>query len=157
MKIVSGGQTGVDRAALDAAMQAGIECGGWCPEGRRAEDGIIDSRYPLTELAGAGYTERTRQNVMDSDGTLIINFGHLSGGTEQTLIFCIEAHKPYLLIDAEKITPERTAVKACEFIKCFSINTLNIAGPRSSSTPHAYQYTLQTVTALLNKAFPVNY
>ena len=82
--IVSGGQTGVDRAALDAALAMGVEAGGWCPEGRTAEDGIIPDRYPVIGLPGAGYPERTRQNVIDSDGTLIIYFGFPAGGTELT-------------------------------------------------------------------------
>jgi len=78
-KIVSGGQTGADRAALDAALEAGIPCGGWCPHDRAAEDGPIDARYPLTPAAGAGYRQRTRMNVCDSDGTVIFSFGALSG------------------------------------------------------------------------------
>ncbi|MHC4448286.1 MAG: YpsA SLOG family protein, partial [Planctomycetota bacterium] len=71
-KIVSGGQTGVDRAALDVAMELGVPCGGWCPQGRLAEDGEIDARYPLTETSRAHAAQRTEWNVRDSDGTLII-------------------------------------------------------------------------------------
>ena len=67
LRVVCGGQTGVDRGALDAALDLGIPCGGWCPQGRQAEDGIIPARYPLTELSGAGYDRRTRKNVEDSD------------------------------------------------------------------------------------------
>ena len=81
IKIVSGGQTGVDRAALDAALQSDTECGGWCPEGRQAEDGKISLHYPAMELQGADYLKRTQQNVIDSDGTVIIYFNALSGGT----------------------------------------------------------------------------
>lgn len=88
-KIVSGGQTGVDCVALDAALEIGTECGGWCPENRSAEDGEIPSRYPVTEIKNAGYKERTLQNVIDSDGTVIIYFDTLFGGTEQTLLFCL--------------------------------------------------------------------
>lgn len=73
LKIVSGGQTGVDRAALDVALELGLPCGGWCPKGRKAEDGVIHSRYPLKETPSEEYNERTTWNVRDSDGTLIVS------------------------------------------------------------------------------------
>jgi hypothetical protein len=82
VRIVSGGQSGVDRAALDAALALGVNAGGWCPEGRLAEDGVIPDIYPLKELPMAGYRQRTKKNVIDSDGTLIIYFGFPTGGTE---------------------------------------------------------------------------
>ena len=100
IKIVSGAQTGVDRAALDAALECAVALGGWCPAGRLAEDGVIPSRYPVEELPRAGYRQRTKRNVVDSDGTVIIYFGYPSGGTEQTLVFCIKEKQPYVLIDA---------------------------------------------------------
>jgi len=87
-RIVSGGQTGVDRGALDAALEAGFPCGGWAPAGRIAEDGPIAARYPVVELAGAGYEERTLKNVLDSDGTAILYFKELEGGTRQTMVNC---------------------------------------------------------------------
>jgi len=80
-KIVSSGQTGVDRGALDAALAAGFACGGWCPGDRRAEDGVIPQKYPMTVLPGGSYRQRTLQNVIDSDGTAILVYGSLSGGT----------------------------------------------------------------------------
>ena len=89
MKIISGGQTGVDRGALDAAVETGIECGGTCPAGRIAEDGIIPEKYPLTELDSTVYSDRTRKNVIDSDATLIVHFGQLAGGTAFTRQCCI--------------------------------------------------------------------
>jgi predicted Rossmann-fold nucleotide-binding protein len=95
MKIVSGGQTGVDRAALDAAMESGVEAGGWCPEGRKADDGVIPDKYPVKELPKAGYRQRTRRNVIDSDGTAIFYFGDPTGRTEQTILFCFKERKPY--------------------------------------------------------------
>ncbi len=143
MKIISGGQTGVDRAGLDAALESGIECGGWCPEGREAEDGVIPDKYPIKVLPGAGYQQRTKQNVLDSDGTIIIYFGSPTDGTELTITFCINEHKPYVLIDAEEISIEHAIQKILEFIK--HKNIINIAGPRASGEPEAYDYAFQVM------------
>jgi len=115
IKIVSGGQTGVDRAALDAALKTGTKCGGWCPIGRKAEDGVIPDHYPLSELEDASYRKRTKQNVIDSDGTVIIYFDTLSGGTEKTLLFCLQQKMPYLLIDATELSPTRAAERIQKF------------------------------------------
>jgi hypothetical protein len=150
IKIVSGGQTGVDRAALDAALEFGLECGGWCPEGRQAEDGTIPPHYPVVELVGAGYKERTLQNVIDSDGTVIIYFETPSGGTEKTLLFCLNQKKPYLLVDATELSPERTAVRIQKFVTGNSIRIPNIAGPRASGEPLAYDYTLKAMNCFLS-------
>ncbi len=149
MKIVSGGQTGVDRAALDAAMESGVETGGWCPKGRIAEDGIIPAKYPVQELARAGYKVRTKQNVVDSDGTVIIYFGTLSGGTEQTLLFCIREKKPYVLIDGEEFKIESAVKKIKGFVDHNSISVLNAAGPRASKEPRAYGYTKEVLLRFL--------
>jgi len=149
LKIISGAQTGVDRAALDAALDNGVETGGWCPEGRLAEDGVIPERYPVQVLPGAGYPERTRQNVLDSDGTVIIYFGYPSGGTGQTILRCIEAKKPYLLIDGEELSVERAAARIGEFLDRFGISALNAAGPRASGEPRAYPYAKQMFMRLL--------
>ena len=146
LKIVSGGQTGVDRGALDAAIQCNIPCGGWCPEGRKAEDGVIPDIYPVVELPGGGYPERTLKNVLDSDGTVIIYFGTTSGGTELTLDYCRDNNKPCLLIDASNISPKTAAQQITEFIKTLPGETLNCAGPRHSNNKKGYEYTLQTVT-----------
>lgn len=148
IKIVSGGQTGVDRGALDGAMEAGLLVGGWCPKGRKAEDGIIDARYHLTEHDSASYIDRTRQNVIDSDATLIVYFGELSGGTLMTLEFCKEFDKAYLLIDAN-ISSVNFAVKELKhFIKSFNIKKLNVAGPRASKSPNAYKYAKSLILKL---------
>jgi hypothetical protein len=149
MKIVSGGQTGVDRAALDAAMESDAEAGGWCPEGRLAEDGTIPEKYPVKELHASGYRERTKRNVVDSDGTAVVYFGYPSGGTEQTIVFCIEEQKPYVLIDADELSVNRATRKIKLFIKAHSMSVLNVAGPRAGGEPRAYGYAKQLVLNML--------
>jgi hypothetical protein len=151
LKIISGAQTGADRAALDAAIALGIETGGWCPRGRMAEDGVISDYYPVTELAKGGYSERTLQNVIDSDGTLIIYFGYLSGGTEQTLGFCIAQTKPYLLIDGEELSIQRASDRLVRFLKDKVISVLNVAGPRASGEPRVYDYAKGVIERALNE------
>ncbi len=115
-KIISGGQTGVDRGALDAALELSFPCGGWCPAGRKAEDGAIPDRYPLEELPSADYVKRTRQNVTDSDGTIVISFGELTGGTLKTVRFCERLKKPVLVVDALRTNAEDVAVQAADFV-----------------------------------------
>jgi hypothetical protein len=150
VKIISGGQTGVDRAALDAALRHGIESGGWCPTGRLDEFGRIPDRYAVKELEDSGSTERTLQNVKDSDGTVIIYTGKLSGGTEQTLHFCIEQRRPHELIDASNVSTEKAAQSVADFICENNIDILNIAGPRQSEWPEGYGYVAQVLDIFLN-------
>jgi hypothetical protein len=120
LKVISGGQTGVDRGALDAALAFEVECSGWCPAGRLAEDGTIPTRYPVMELANAGYAERTVRNVADSDGTLVISKGEPVGGTRETVDRCIEMGKPYLIIDCASMSLEETIEAATDFVKSLS-------------------------------------
>jgi hypothetical protein len=138
LKIISGGQTGVDRAALDVALRHGIECGGWCPVGRLDELGKIPDHYPIQELQGSGFTERTLQNVKDSDGTVVVYCDHLRGGTAQTVSFCLELKRPHELIDASKISTEGAAKLIGDFVRKNKIGTLNVAGPRQSEWPEGY-------------------
>jgi hypothetical protein len=147
--IVSGGQTGVDRGALDAALQAGVTCGGWCPEDCMAEDGVIDARYGLVPLPQGGYAERTRRNVLDSDATLILYFGELEGGTALTAACCEKQGRPLLLIDALALDPEQAAVMARDFMARHAVLCLNVAGPRASKIPAAHGYASDTVSRLL--------
>lgn len=129
-KIISGGQTGVDRAALDVALERGIDCGGWCPQGRRAEDGRIDDRYPLRETPWDGYPQRTEWNVRDSDGTLILTRGQPDRGTALTVRLAQQRKKPYLLVD---LTAGADTAMVQEWAASHRIETLNVAGPRESS------------------------
>ncbi len=99
LKVVSGGQTGVDRAALDAALGLGLPCGGWRPQGRRAEDGRIPDRYPLTETPGKDYPTRTRRNVRDSDFTLVLTVGEPTGGTLLTVQAAKRQGRPCVVVD----------------------------------------------------------
>jgi len=149
LKIVSGGQTGVDRAALDVALKHGIECGGWCPTGRLDEFGRIPDRYPVQELEHGGFRERTSQNVRDADGTAIIYFEMLRGGSEQTVQFCVEQKRPHKLIDAGKISAQHAADLIAEFVREQEIGTLNVAGPRQSEWADGYDYTLRAMDIFL--------
>jgi hypothetical protein len=151
LKIISGGQTGVDRGALDAAVDLGVECGGWCPMGRLAEDGTIPERYPVVELANAGYAERTAQNVADSDGTLIISNGEPVGGTRETVERCVENDKPCLVIDYKEMPTVDAAEKALKFLQRHHIRRLNVAGPRATQWPQGQETACQIVSAILRR------
>ena len=147
-KIISGGQTGADRAALDAGLEFDFPIGGSCPVGRMAEDGPISHVYTLTEIGG-GYRQRTKKNVVDSGGTAIFYESYLRGGTEATVVFCIRQSKPYKLIDIELIEPARAAELLREFVQEFNVCVLNVAGPRSSNCPAIYNYVKQAVGLVL--------
>ena len=151
-KIVSGGQTGVDRGALDAALATGFPCGGWCPEGRLAEDGTITDRYPVVVLPGAGYEERTLRNVLDSDGTVILYSGTLEGGTRLTTEHCVRHERPHVPVDAAALSPEQAAAEIAAFVDRERISVLNVAGPRASKWPGAHDYAFATTVKLLQSA-----
>lgn len=149
LKIISGGQTGVDRAALDVALRHRIECGGWCPAGRLDEFGKIPDHYPIQELPGAGFTERTLQNVRDSDGTVAVYCDHLRGGTAQTVYFCRELKRPHELIDASRLSAEGAAKLIGDFVRKNKIDILNVAGPRQSEWPEGYAYASRALDIFL--------
>ncbi len=136
LKIISGGQTGVDRAALDAAMAAGISVGGWCTKGRRAEDGAITDCYPLTETPSRVYRQRTEWNVRDADGTLVLYWGELQNGTLLTVNLARDKYRrPLLLVNLLEPIEPRLIV---DWVNQNDIKTLNIAGPRESSRMGIY-------------------
>ena len=149
MKIVSGGQTGVDRAALDVALKHGIECGGWCPDHRLDEFGRIPEYYPLQEVERGGFNERTSRNVRDSDATVIIYIDHLQGGADRTLWRCIKHRKPHLLIDAAKVSPQEAANSIIDFMRTHTIDILNVAGPRQSEWAEGYDYAVRALNRFL--------
>lgn len=132
--IVSGGQTGADRAALDAALELGLPCSGWCPRGRRAEDGPIDPGYPLRETDSPAYKVRTRRNVEDSDGTLILARGPLAGGTRLTRDIAGALGRPCLVLDPWRDDPGVLG----PWLRAEGVATLNVAGPRASTDPEIY-------------------
>jgi hypothetical protein len=132
MRIISGGQTGVDRGALDAAIELGIPHGGWCPRGRLAEDGRIPDRYELRQCDSAEYPARTERNVLDSDATLILCRGRPCGGTELTRRLARQHRRPCLVVDLDAVAD---AAEVCRWMKEQRIETLNVAGPRESQSP----------------------
>jgi hypothetical protein len=132
LKIVSGGQTGVDRGALKAAIRLGIPHGGWCPRGRLAEDGKIPARYRLREAETADYAARTEKNVLDSDATLILCRGSLSGGTLLTYRLAERHRRPCKVID---LNEPLDAEDLRKWLEDNGVATLNVAGPRESQNP----------------------
>lgn len=148
ISIVSGGQTGADRAALDAALSIGVPCGGWCPKGRKSEDGKVPDKYPLKEHPSSNYLGRTEANIRDSDGTLILNTVFpLTGGTKKTEDLACGLMKPVLVVDPLDWS---NVNKVLLWIDLFSISTLNIAGPRESKSPGIHATSLGFLKAVLN-------
>ncbi len=148
-KVVSGGQTGVDRAALDAAIEARVGCGGWCPRGRRAEDGIIPEHYPLKQTPGSNYLERTRRNVEDSNGTLIVAPGQPVGGTLATLCHARRIGRPVMVVDPTNPIGEARLDGILEWLVAHQIRVLNVAGPRESGSPGIYDNARDLIARLL--------
>ncbi len=146
MVIVSGGQTGVDRAALDAARQVGLECAGWCPHGRWAEDGPLSPCYPLVETPETNPAQRTAWNVRDSDATLILLADELSGGTRLTLECAVHWRKPCALVMLQ--LPEAADI-ILDWLEQWQPARLNIAGPRESECPGIYARSHRLLTHVL--------
>lgn len=149
-KIIAGGQTGVDRAGLDAALALGITCGGWCPKGRRAEDGVVPAQYPLDETPSADYGQRTLRNIALADGTLILaqDETDLYGGTKLTLDGVKRAEKPYYLVILSQ--PYQQGMFAF-WRDNQKIATLNIAGPRESKQPGIHHRAFEFLVRVLRE------
>jgi len=149
-KLISGAQTGADRAALDVALELGIPCGGWVPKGRLAEDGTIPARYPnLTETSGSAVEIRTEWNIRDSDATLILSHGQLDGGSLYTQIKAEKLGKPWLHIDFLETGPEQAPAIARSWLNRIQPKVLNIAGPRATKDPGIYDATVRFLRKVL--------
>jgi Circularly permutated YpsA SLOG family len=145
--VISGGQTGVDRSALDVALELGVPVGGWCPKGRKAEDGSLAARYPLTETPSKQYRQRTEWNVRDSDGTLVLTRGAPAEGTAYTIEVARKVGKPCLVVDLNE-EPSESAVQA--WAEEHKVRVLNVAGPRESKCPGIYAQAAQFLRAILS-------
>ncbi len=144
LKIISGGQTGVDMAALDAALKVGFPIGGWCPKGRLSEAGTIPLAYSLKETPSPDASQRTEWNVRDSDATLIISpFPVVSNGTAYTLKMIEKHNKPFVVLNCDQLLPASNLVTCLsQWVNDLGINVLNIAGPRESKVPGIYRNAL---------------
>ncbi|MDZ7582019.1 MAG: putative molybdenum carrier protein [Deltaproteobacteria bacterium] len=147
-KIISGGQTGADRAALDVAINLHVPHGGWVPKGRKAEDGRVPERYQLKEMATESYPARTEANVADSDGTLIITHGELKGGSRLTAEYALKHQKPHLHINLDVLRGDDVLYAIVNWTAENHIAVLNVAGSRASEDPNLYD----TVFEVLNNA-----
>jgi hypothetical protein len=149
---LKGGQASAPvNRALDVALELGIPCGGWCPRGRKAEDGPIPDRYPLTETPSDGYAQRTKWNIRDADGTLILTWGKPTGGTLLALKTCRSAGKPHPVIDLTNEDKLAEAIHAARAWIAANLpgGVLNLAGPRASKHPGIYDRAREFFRALL--------
>lgn len=128
----------MDRAALDTAIDLNIPHGGWVPKGRKAEDGRIPVKYSLTELGKASYPERTEKNILESDGTLIVSQGPLTGGSLLTLGLSRKHGKPCLHLDLLEMSQAGASEKTRDWLEENRVEVLNVAGPRASNDPEIY-------------------
>ncbi len=150
-RIISGGQTGVDRAALDAAIRRGIPHGGWCPRGRLAEDGPIPDEYLLRQTRTSRYSRRTEKNVLDSDATLILCRGEPCGSTLFTKQMAQRHGKPFVVVDLNAVdveTPTEALARIRSWLADQTVGVLNVAGPRESQSPGIYEQSLKLLTQL---------
>jgi hypothetical protein len=148
-KIISGGQTGADRAALDFAIDNDIPYGGWLPKGRKTEDGMLPEKYHLQEMPTGDYSKRTEQNVFDSDGTVIVSHGFLTGGSALTRDFAKRHKKDWIHIDLKELSLKEAAERLSSWLTENEINVLNVAGPKAGKDPKIYEATLRLLEETL--------
>ena len=147
-KIISGAQTGADRAGIDAAIESGVDYGGWVPKGRKAEDGIVPEKYTkLQEMTRGGYPKRTEQNVLNSDGTVIFGYGKLTTGSALTLKLAKQHKKPFLHIDLDIVKDHVPIIK--DWIVEWDIKVLNVAGRKASKAPEIYDVVKDIIKQVL--------
>lgn len=151
LRVFSGGQTGVDRAALDVAIELGLPHGGWCPRGRRADDGPLHPRYRLLETEGDGYRQRTRRNVADSDATLVLNEGPVTGGTALTVQFAVRLSKPHLVLQLDETEDWAGSVRQrfAAWLVEHRVGVLNVAGPGERKRPGIHGRACEALRRLL--------
>lgn len=150
-KIISGGQTGADRAALDFAIKHTIPHGGWLPKGRKTEDGQLPEHYRLQEMPTPDYSKRTEKNVLDGDGTVIVSHGFLTGGSALTVEFAKQHKKPWIHLDFKELSISDAASRLLSWIERNNINILNVAGARARKDPKIYDATME----LLERTFSI--
>jgi len=147
-KIISGGQTGADQGALDAAIKLGIPYDGWIPKGRRTENGPLPNKYQLQEMPTAHYPKRTKKNIMESDGTLIISHGPLTGGSALAKEYADGLERPCLHIDLDTVSIFKTALTVVNWIQNNDIKILNVTGPRASKDPKIHDATMDLLKSV---------
>ena len=148
MKIISGGQTGADRAALDYAIEFNILYGGWVPKGRKTEDGTLPDKYKLQEMPTSDYSKRTEKNIHTADGTLIVSHGRLTGGSALTQFISEKRDKPFIHVDFNRMSIDEASEAVRIWLEKNQIETLNVAGPRASKDPAIYEATRRLLDAV---------
>jgi Circularly permutated YpsA SLOG family/Domain of unknown function (DUF6794) len=149
-RIISGGQTGADRAALDVAIELGIPHGGWIPKGRKTEDGVLPDKYHLKEMPTGSYPKCIKQNVIDSEGTLIISHGKITGGSGLAWACAEKYNRPYLHVDLNSTSPFSATKAISYWLTHHDIEVLNVAGPRLSKDPDIYDATVSLLKSAVH-------
>jgi len=153
-RVISGGQTGADRAALDVAIELGIPHGGWIPKGRKTEKGRLPDEYHLLETTSIDYAQRTELNIVDSDGTVIISYGALAEGSALTRELARKHRRPCLHVDLKEMSESKAAEIINLWMDTRQIKILNVAGPRASSDPKIYEATRRVLKAVIELRLP---